>query len=402
MNPRDRDVPLARALFGLDAKRLRRGLSALVPGRDVSSIQAIAQPSPPVTTFAVQLDSQGRLARGAAEWRAYTGQAERDALGEGFFLAIHPDERAGFRSLLESHLRGGRPFTGSTRIFARAPGQHRLCQLAAAPSPGKGAAWLLIVAEQATSPHAERDARLSASAREAELLRTLAEGFLHIVNNALQGAVGYTALLARGGDPAVRLAADRIDEALARITRAGKKLVTAAADANLRLALCDLGSSLLEWQPLLADVCPPGARLELVAGPHQAWAHSDPQSLSESLLCVVRNAAEAMPTGGRIVVSIGQRAFLARELERAEPPEHAHDGVFAFLEVNDEGTGIAPAHLSRVFDPFFSTKFIGRGLGLSMARGLMRQMGGLLSVASLPGQGTRVRLLLPAAERPAC
>jgi two-component system cell cycle sensor histidine kinase/response regulator CckA len=403
MTPRDRDDPSPRTLFGLDARRLRRGLSALVPGRDVSAIQPIAHPSPPITTFAVEIDRKGRLVRGAAEWRAYTGQAERAAIGDGFLVAIHPDERAGFRTQLEAQLALGRPFHGSTRLFARGPGQHRSCRIAAAPLPGKSARWLLIFCEQGSGASSARDERVRTSAREAELLRTLAEGLLHIINNALQGAVGYTALLQRGPDDWARVPAARIDDALARITCAGRKLVMAASDAHPRLALCDLGSSLREAQLLLADACPPRASLELNAAPGPTWVHCDPQALSESLLHVVRNAAEALPTeGGHITIRVGQRAFLARELDRAEPPENVHDGVFAFLEVEDDGAGIAAAHLPRVFDPFFSTKFIGRGLGLSIARGLMRQMGGLITITSTPGQNTRVRLLLPAADRPAC
>jgi signal transduction histidine kinase len=404
MNPRDRDDPLPRTLFGLDAARLRRGLSALVPGRDVSSIQPIARSEPPTpATFAIEVDREGRLAGGAAHWGAYTGQAERDALGHGFLVAVHPDERATFRTLLQSRLAAGRPFTCTARLFARSPGQHRACQLAGAPLPGKSARWLLIIAEQVTSAASERDERARASAREAELLRTMAEGLLHIINNALQGAVGYTALLHRGPDRWPRLPAQRIDDALARITCAGRKLVIATSDAHSRLALSDLGSALLEWQPLLADVCPPGACLELSASQGQVWVRCDPHGLSEALVHVVRNAVEALPAGGgSVTVRLGQRAFLARELDRAEPPEHVHDGVFAFLEVEDHGSGISAAHLSRVFDPFFSTKFIGRGLGLSMTRGLMRQMGGVITIASTPGQSTRVRLLLPAADRPAC
>jgi two-component system cell cycle sensor histidine kinase/response regulator CckA len=403
MSSRHRDAPLPRTLFGLDAQRLRRGLSALVPGRDVSSVQPVVRASSPLTTFAVQLDRDGHLVRGERDWQMYTGQAEQDALGEGFLIAVHPDERTSFRTLMLAQLGAGRPFVCTTRIFARTPGQHRSCQLAAAPLPGSRSAWLLIVAERVASDVTEQEGRLQASARELELLRTLAEGLLHIINNALQGAVGYTALLYRGHDEWTRLAAERIDDSLARITCAGKKLVSATADARLRLALSDLGSSVREWEPELAALCPPGAHLELRASPGQTWVHSDPQTLAEALMHVVRNAAEALEaSGARILVTIGQRSFLAQELAHAEPPRLAHDGEFAFIEVVDDGAGIAPAHLARVFDPFFSTKFIGRGLGLSITRGLMRQLGGLVSLTSMPGRGTRVLLLLPAAERPAC
>jgi signal transduction histidine kinase len=389
------------------AERLRRGLSSLVPGREVSSVLSVTRPTSPVTTVALQLDREARLSRSEPDWSAFTGQPERDALGHGYLAAVHPDERASLRADLCSQLARGRPFTCAARIFTRASGQHRLCALSAAPLPGSRGAWLLLVSER-TSTRTERNERLCASEREAELLGTLAEGMLHIVNNALQGAVGYTALLGRHREDWALFLAGGLDKALARITSAGRMLATATAESPPRLALCDLGSTVLEWQPLLADLCPPRVDLTLSAAPGEVWVRCDPQGLADALVHVVRNAVEALaapdaPAAPRppIRIRVGQRPFLARELERAEPPRHAHAATFAFIEVRDEGAGIAPVHLPRVYDPFFSTRFIGRGLGLSIVRGQMRQMGGLVSIDSAPARGTSVLLLLPAAEPPA-
>jgi signal transduction histidine kinase len=75
----------------------------------------------------------------------------------------------------------------------------------------------------------------------------------------------------------------------------------------------------------------------------------------------------------------------------------ASPGLFAFIEVGDDGCGMSEDVRGRMFEPFFSTKFQGRGLGLAAVEGMIRGHGGALAVHTSPGVGTRVRVLLPAA-----
>ncbi len=75
----------------------------------------------------------------------------------------------------------------------------------------------------------------------------------------------------------------------------------------------------------------------------------------------------------------------------------ASPGLFAYLDVADDGAGMSADVRHRMFEPFFTTKFQGRGLGLAAVDGLVRGHGGAIAVQSAPGAGTRVRLLLPAA-----
>ena len=112
---------------------------------------------------------------------------------------------------------------------------------------------------------------------------------------------------------------------------------------------------------------------------------------------LVLNASEALgDRPGRIKVrttaaGAGEVPPGAVELERGPA-----NGPLVALEVEDDGCGMDEATIGRMFDPFFSTKFLGRGLGLAAVMGIVRQHRGTIQVRSAPGQGTTMRVLLPA------
>ena len=117
------------------------------------------------------------------------------------------------------------------------------------------------------------------------------------------------------------------------------------------------------------------------------------------VLNVVANAAEALPgTGGEIVLRL--TAILATRADLYSPylGETPPEGAYVVLEVVDSGCGMEEATLARIFDPCFTTKFTGRGLGLAAVLGIVRGHKGTIQVHSVVGQGTTVRLLFPAAD----
>ncbi|MBE7560041.1 response regulator [bacterium] len=116
---------------------------------------------------------------------------------------------------------------------------------------------------------------------------------------------------------------------------------------------------------------------------------------------LIINASEAIgEASGVIVISTGavecDRAYLAGSyIDEDLPP-----GLYVYLEVADTGCGMTPETLARVFDPFFSTKFTGRGLGLAAVLGIVRGHRGAIKVYSEPGRGTTFKVLFPASSRP--
>ena len=119
----------------------------------------------------------------------------------------------------------------------------------------------------------------------------------------------------------------------------------------------------------------------------------DNSQLENAVLNLCINARDAMVSGGRLTVEIGEHWLDERAARERELPP----GPYVSLSVTDEGVGMAPDVLARAFDPFFTTKPIGEGtgLGLSMIYGFVRQSGGQVRIHSEAGHGTTVRMLLP-------
>ncbi len=123
-------------------------------------------------------------------------------------------------------------------------------------------------------------------------------------------------------------------------------------------------------------------QLEVDSGAVDAWA--DPDQLRQALLNLVRNAKEAMPRGGTL--TLGCR----------------RDGDAVIINVKDEGVGIPQDAVDRIFDPFYSTKVTGTGLGLALTHQIVQEHGGRLKVQSQPGEGTEFEITLyPPAQTPA-
>src|SRR5205807_6951746 len=127
-----------------------------------------------------------------------------------------------------------------------------------------------------------------------------------------------------------------------------------------------------------------GIRLK-IAGPRDIKIFADPNQIKQILINLIQNAAESLESGGSVTL----RA--SHSMERGFLPALS----WSVLDVEDNGKGIAPEVEARLFQPFFSTKKGGTGLGLTIAARIMQRHGGLLRHQSRLGQGTTFSLLLP-------
>ncbi|MEZ4236896.1 MAG: ATP-binding protein [Myxococcota bacterium] len=246
---------------------------------------------------------------------------------------------------------------------------------------------------------AERDAlvRRVTDAQRLESLGALAGGLAHDFNNRL------TTILAAAGeleDPDDHLpvtaqdAGRTIAEAARRAAELCRKLLAYSGRGSFVL---DAGSLDNVVHRAVASLgAPHGVALGLSLSASLPSVAMDPEQMHQVVWNLARNAAEAVELqgGGDVTVRTGQSAEIpASGALFGEPPQ----GLHVYVEVSDTGGGIPEADLSRVFDPFFSTRFAGRGLGLSAVLGIVRGHGGALWVRSVPGTGTIFRVLLPPA-----
>jgi two-component system, cell cycle sensor histidine kinase and response regulator CckA len=231
-----------------------------------------------------------------------------------------------------------------------------------------------------------------------EALGQLAGGIAHDFNNMLGVIVNYANFVIEEAEtPAPDLMAIAADAK--QVIRAGQRgtdlthqLLKFARREVVRPQVLDLNQVVAEREEMLRASI--GERITLSTRPGVALppVNCDPGQIEQLLLSLATNARDAMPDGGSLVIDTA-----AARLEVGDHPELA-PGDYVRLRVSDSGQGMAPDVVERAFEPFFTTKASGEGTGLGLATvyGIVTQAGGSVGLASEPGLGTTVTVLLPA------
>ena len=246
---------------------------------------------------------------------------------------------------------------------------------------------------------AEREA-VQARLRHAERMQALGQlagGIAHDFNNVLQAVQGGASLLERrSADPdGVRRLARMIFEAAERGAGVTRRLLAFSRRGHLRAEPVEPAALLGSIQEVFAHTLGPGVALALRIGPDLPPLLADRGQLETVLINLGTNARDAMEGSGTL--TLGATREVVAENGPSPAPGLA-PGIYVRLSVADTGAGMEAATLARATEPFFTTKETGKGtgLGLAMARGFAEQSGGALDIESAPGQGTTVRLWLPA------
>jgi PAS domain S-box-containing protein len=244
-----------------------------------------------------------------------------------------------------------------------------------------------------------RAEKLLEQARKLESLGVLAGGVAHDFNNLLAAVIGH-ATLALGKLPAdspARSNLRMVIESSQRAADISQKMRALSGHGHFRRQAVELGRAVKDCLPMLQALCPPTIELCLAPGPDLPPAAFDPAQVPQLLRHLVANAVEAIGEGpGRIEIATRLRTVGADDWSLGHATGVAlAAGDYVAIEVRDDGSGIEPANLTRVFEPFFSTRFTGRGLGLPVVLGIVRGHGGGVEIESAPGRGTCVRIVLP-------
>ncbi|HET8722976.1 MAG TPA: CHASE domain-containing protein [Anaeromyxobacteraceae bacterium] len=236
----------------------------------------------------------------------------------------------------------------------------------------------------------ERTAEELRKTQRLESLGLLAGGIAHDFNNLLTAVFGHVEDARRRLDPAGEPARE-LDVALTALARSRdltRQLLTFASGGAPALRLLDVPRLLEEAARLALGGSSIRARFEVEPGLPEVEA--DEGQLHQLLSNLLVNARQASPAGAEVVLSAARRTLADGEVSGLPA------GPYVEIGVADRGHGIAPEVLPKVFDPLFTTRPSGTGLGLSMAYSIARRHGGHVSIESREGEGTRVSLLLPA------
>jgi PAS domain S-box-containing protein len=226
--------------------------------------------------------------------------------------------------------------------------------------------------------------------RKLESLGVLAGGIAHDFNNLLASILGSVSLAAAVVDPAERIH-KRLQEA--------EKACLRARDLTQQLLTFAKGGVPVKATTTITDVITEAAsfstagariRCEFDLAPDLWQVSIDEGQVSQVFNNLIINADQASPAGG--VVTVRAENLNLRETAFGILPP----GPYVVVRVKDHGTGIAPEHLPRIFDPYFTTKQSGNGLGLASAYAIIRKHDGHIDVTSVPGSGTTFAIYLPA------
>ncbi|MBA3394619.1 MAG: response regulator [Deltaproteobacteria bacterium] len=237
------------------------------------------------------------------------------------------------------------------------------------------------LAEDAARQRSTADQRTAAEQR-LESLGLVAGGIAHDFNNLLVGVLAEASAARedQGLTPNASEALRRIEAAARRMAQLTRQLLAFAGRGKLVTVPVDADALVVELREQLARLVRPGIDLAIkAASSERPVVDADAGLLRQVVINLVANASDAR----------SQQITLTTNLI-------SRDGAAWWqLEVADDGEGIEPATLGRIFEPFFSTKSDRHGLGLSAVHGIVRRLNGEIEVDSQPGQGTRFRVRLP-------
>jgi two-component system cell cycle sensor histidine kinase/response regulator CckA len=241
-----------------------------------------------------------------------------------------------------------------------------------------------------TERHLLEQERLKSQKLEA--IGTLAGGIAHDFNNLLQGVFGYISL--------ARLKRDDREQSLASLEEAEKALHMTVKLTNQLLTFSKGGKPVkrpIDLRPVIENAAKfalSGSRSQCRISADDLWqSEADEGQVGQVIQNVVLNADQAMPEGGQVEITARNVQIPGKNL-----PQGLEPGRYIEIAVKDNGIGIPEQYQSKIFDPYFTTKEKGSGLGLATSYSIVKNHGGLIDVRSGVGKGTIFFIYLPAGE----
>ena len=350
-------------------------------------------------------DVDGRLDWCNDAWLALTGRTAEQESGEGWLENVHPDERGHFRQMLHDGCAARAPFSVTGQL-AHQDGTFHSMLIRVTPFFGSNGAWFGYIAACVDN---DVDKKL-AGARQAivsrafqrqkmEALGELTSGITHSFNNILAAMMGYIDLaMIRYGhsDPSLakyleqsHSAGMRARDLVARLLAFGRP------GASAQLGALDEGG-INDSLEILRHALPENIAFNVSIDPGTPAPAIAAGEMNEVLMSLVLNARDALWNGGRISVTVGRlRSGAGGRL--CASCRGAVKGDFFSLSISDTGHGIEPSIRDHLFDPFFTTRDPGKGvgLGLAMVHDIVHAHNGHVLIDAPDGGGTCFTVLLP-------
>ena len=342
------------------------------------------------------------------------GYTPEDCLGrkmEAWFDIIHPDDRDRIRKEYEGVKKRNETVYYTRMRCRHKDGSWRWIKAVATSYLSVGGERCIMEVTHDITEQVEAEQRRqklseqTEEARRLESLGRLAGGIAHDFNNILVAVMGYSDLALHKLSPSspARPLIEQIVKSGQRATDLCSQMLAYSGNRQLAVAATDLNEVIEDMSKLLEVSVSKQAVLEYEFAANLPAIDADVTQLRQVVMNLVINASEAIgEKSGVIRVSTG-----AMECDSDYLNEHFFAGkdiaesVVVCLDVSDTGCGMDEETKGKIFDPFYTTKFTGRGLGLATVLGIVRSHKGVIETYSEPGKGTTIKVLFPASQQPA-
>ena len=341
------------------------------------------------------LDDTGMFRFASPAWEKHFGFQVSDIIGREFAPFIHPDDVLPCAQHLQEVLTTGQSATSPPYRVKHADGSWR--QFIANGTSYRdisGEIRYLGVARDITGQKKAEEERLNLerqllNAQKLESLGVLAGGIAHDFNNILTAIIGNISYARTGLEETSQALAplERAEKAANRAAKLARQLLVFAKGGEPVKRFFLLQQTLTEAVTLVLSGTNIRAIFDL---PKDLYAvNADEGQLSQAFHNIILNAVQAMPAGGRLFIS-GTNAAIA-----AENRLGLSGGDYVKISIRDEGCGIAQEDLERIFEPYFTNKAAGSGLGLASTYTIIKKHSGQITAGSPPGEGAVFTVLLP-------
>jgi PAS domain S-box-containing protein len=331
-------------------------------------------------------------------WYEYTGLTTEQSYGHGWTSALHPDDATGVLSQWTASIESVKGFEAECRLAAR-DGSYRAFLMRGLPMSDETGEIQRLFGVFTDIEDLKRHERQLRLAQKLEALGRLAGGVAHDFNNLLTVITGFGTMLrdaAAQGDTQ-RVQADQICWAAEQAAALTRQLLTFSRRQAFRPAVQNVNELVREAGQMLRRLIGEDIAVETRLDPQLMSTRIDHDQMMQVLMNLAVNARDAMPEGGRLIV---ETANVNLSQEYPAGPASVPPGPYIILTVSDTGEGMDAETQAHAFEPFFTTKGPGKGtgLGLSTVYGVVMQSGGYVGLYSEPGNGTSVKIYLPAVQ----